>query len=77
MTIQILGGGCPKCRQLEANAKAALEALALEADIQKVTDMDAILDMGVMVTPALAVDGKVLSSGKVLSADQVAALLKP
>ncbi len=75
MKIQILGPGCPKCKALEQNTREALTKLGLEADIEKVSDIDRILDMGVMMTPALTVDGVVLSVGKELSAVQVAELL--
>jgi len=71
MKIQILGSGCPNCKTLEARTREAVETLNIEAEIEKVTDMDAIMDMGVMMTPALAVDGDVLSTGKVLSTEQV------
>jgi len=75
MTIQILGGGCPNCKQLENNARKAIEQLGIEAEIVKVTDGDKIMEMGVMMTPALAVDGEVRSTGRVLSADEVRELL--
>ena len=76
MKVQILGMGCPKCKQLEANAREAASALSLEAEFEKIADMDAIMDMGVMMTPALAVDGEVKSAGKLLTADQISAILK-
>ena len=76
MKIQILGTGCPKCRQLEANAREAAASLSLEATIEKVTDLDEIMNMGVMMTPGLAVDGVVKSAGKVLGTDDIARLLQ-
>ena len=76
MTAQILGGGCSKCHQLEANAKEAVSRLGLDADISLVTDSDQIMEMGVLVTPALAVDGDVKKSGSVLSTDQIVEILR-
>jgi small redox-active disulfide protein 2 len=76
MKIQILGTGCPKCRQLEANAREALAGASIEASVEKVTDVDEIINMGVMMTPALAVDGMVKSAGKVLSKDEIARILQ-
>jgi small redox-active disulfide protein 2 len=76
VTVQILGGGCAKCKQLEKNAKEAIARLGLNATVAKVTDMDQIVEMGVMVTPALAVDGTVKKAGVVLSVDQVVQILK-
>jgi small redox-active disulfide protein 2 len=75
MRIQVLGTGCAKCKQLTANAEAAVAELALGVPVEKVEDIKEIVKFGVMTTPALAVDGKVRVSGKVLSAAEVKALL--
>jgi len=76
MTIQILGTGCPKCRQLESNAREALADMTLEATVEKVTDLDQIMNMGVMITPALAVDGVVKSTGKMLTKSEITQILE-
>ena len=76
MKIQILGTGCPKCRQLEANAREAAAEINLNAEIVKVTDINEIMDFGVMMTPALAIDGDVKSVGKQLSKSQIVEILK-
>lgn len=70
-TIQILGTGCPKCRQLAENAEAAAKALGLEYELVKVTEINEIMKFGVMMTPALAVDNVVKSVGKVLPIDEI------
>lgn len=75
MKIQILGTGCPKCRQLEANAREAVAQKGAAAEIEKVTDIDQIMEMGVMITPALVIDGEVKSVGKVLTPEQISAQL--
>lgn len=75
MKIEILGTGCPKCKQLTANAEAAVKELNVQAEIGKVTDIDKITDYGVMMTPALVVDGVVVSSGKLLNKDEIKKLL--
>ncbi len=74
-TIQILGTGCPKCRQLFANAEEAVRTLGLEAEVAKVERLPDIVKFGVMVTPALAVDGVVKSAGKVLDASEIGELV--
>lgn len=75
MKIQILGTGCPKCTKLAENAEAAAQALGLEFDIEKVTEINEIMALGVMMTPALAVDGQVKSVGKVASPDEIKKML--
>lgn len=71
MKIQILGSGCPSCRMLEEQARAAVEEMGIEAEIVKVTDIDEIMNLGVMITPALGIDDTIVSAGKVLKKDQV------
>lgn len=76
MKIEILGVGCPKCKQLTANAEAAVKELNIQAEISKVTNIDKIAEYGVMMTPALALDGTVVSAGKVLSKDEIKKLFQ-
>ena len=73
--IQVLGSGCAKCKTLAANTAAALHELGIEAQVEKVEDMQTIVSLGVLTTPALVVDGKVKSSGKVLSPAEIKKLL--
>ena len=73
--IQILGTGCPKCKQLAENAEAAVKDLGVEYDIEKVTNINEIMKFGVMMTPALAVDGEVKVVGKVISPDEIKGML--
>jgi small redox-active disulfide protein 2 len=73
--IQILGTGCPKCTQLEANARAAIEELGLDCEVEKISDINEIMAFGIMLTPGLAVDGEVKAAGKLLSVDEIKAFL--
>lgn len=71
MKIEILGSGCPKCRQLEANAKKALEEAGKKAELVKVTEINKIVEYGVMSTPAIVINGEVKSYGKVADVDEI------
>ncbi len=73
--IQVLGTGCPKCKMLTANAEAAVQALGVEATVEKVEKITEIMKFGVMLTPALVVDGQVKSAGKLLSVEEIKKLL--
>lgn len=73
--LQVLGSGCAECKTLSQHAEAAAQALGLEYELEKVTDLNAIIDAGVTRTPALAVNGEIKSAGKVLSVDDIKALL--
>ncbi len=73
--VQVLGTGCAKCEKLAENAAAAIEQLSLDAQIEKVTDINDIINFGVMATPALAVDGEVKVVGKVATTDEIKEIL--
>jgi small redox-active disulfide protein 2 len=75
MKIQILGTGCPKCKQLAANAEQAVRETGANAEIVKVTSIKEIMQFRVLTTPALVVDGAVKSAGRVLSPDEIKKLL--
>lgn len=65
MEVKVLGPGCRNCAALESRAREALEALGIEADVVKVTDVVEIASYGVMRTPALVVDDEVTVAGRV------------
>jgi len=75
MKIQILGTGCAKCNKLAEATRQAAEALGLDYEMEKVTDMLRFADFGVMITPAMAVDGKVKVSGRVPDQEELKAML--
>lgn len=74
-TIHVLGTGCKKCITLKENVETALKELGVEADVQKVDDINEIVKFGVMSTPALAVDGEVKIVGKVATPEEIKAVL--
>ncbi|MEA5550360.1 thioredoxin family protein [Anabaena cylindrica UHCC 0172] len=74
--IEILGTGCKKCQQLEANAKEAVANLNLTAEVSHITDPIEIAKRGVMSTPAMTINGKVASKGQVISVEQIQPLLQ-
>ncbi|HNT27233.1 MAG TPA: thioredoxin family protein [bacterium] len=63
--LQVLGTGCPKCKQLAMLTEEAAKELGIEYELIKVTDINEIIDFGVMSTPALVVDDVVKVAGKV------------
>jgi len=73
--LQILGTGCPKCKQLAEITEAAAQELGIEYELEKVTDINEIMTFGVMMTPGLAVDGQVKVVGKVPSLEEVKTLI--
>jgi len=76
MKIEILGTGCPKCKQTLANVQKAVKDLKVEAEIVKIEKINDIMNYGVMITPALAINGEVKVAGKIPSPEQIAEWIK-
>lgn len=74
-TIKILGTGCAKCKQTEAVIRETLSDMGLDANIEKVEDIQKIMEYDIMSTPAVVLDGAVKMTGKVPSKDEVRAML--
>ncbi|MGA2615200.1 MAG: thioredoxin family protein [Spirochaetia bacterium] len=76
MKIEVLGTGCPKCMSVEHNVKKAIAELSIQAQVEKVTDIQQIIQRGVLSTPALVIDGKVVLQGKNPTIEQLKVLIK-
>jgi small redox-active disulfide protein 2 len=63
MKIKILGVGCPRCKKLEEQVRNILIKNNVEAEIEKVTEINEMLEYGIMATPGLVVNEKLKSSG--------------
>jgi small redox-active disulfide protein 2 len=74
--IEILGTGCPKCREATKRAEQAVRELGIDAEVAKVEDVQKIMDYGVLVTPALVVDGEVKVAGKIPGVEEIKAWIQ-
>ena len=74
--IKVLGTGCAKCKKLESLAIVAMKTADVEADLEKVEDLDAIMSYDILATPALVVNGEVVSAGRLPSVDEIVGWLK-
>ncbi len=75
MEIKILGTGCTKCQKLAERTQQAVAELNLNANIEKVEELQKIMQYQVMRTPALVVDNKVVLSGELPSVAKIKELL--
>jgi small redox-active disulfide protein 2 len=71
MKIAILGPGCAKCKKLYENAQKAVAEAGVEAELEKVEDIQKINEYNVFMTPALVIDGTVKSTGKLVSPEKI------
>ena len=75
MKLQILGTGCSRCKTLITRVEEVVKELGINADIEKIENIEEIVKFGVMSTPALALDGKVLFTGRVPTVREIGELI--
>ncbi|MHC1783803.1 MAG: thioredoxin family protein [Anaerolineaceae bacterium] len=75
LNIKILGSGCANCKRLEANTRKVVETLAIEAEIEKVTDYTEIMKYPILSTPGLVINDKLVSAGRIPSEQEITAWL--
>jgi small redox-active disulfide protein 2 len=76
MRIKVLGSGCANCKKLEANVFEAVAQINVDADIQKIEDIQEIMGYGVLSTPGLVVDGELKVSGRVPNVAEIINILR-
>jgi small redox-active disulfide protein 2 len=63
MTIQVLGSGCPTCKELFEITTKAVDQLGLNVVVEYTTDIQKIIALGLMQSPVLVVNGKPVMVG--------------
>ena len=75
LTIQILGTGCARCRDLTANVEKAVQGLGIEARVEKVTEITDIMKFQILMTPGLVINGQVKAAGRIPSVEEIKQML--
>jgi small redox-active disulfide protein 2 len=65
VSIKVYGSGCARCKNLEQLCYNAVAEMNIDANIEKVTEIDAIVKSGILMTPGLEINGKIVSTGKI------------
>ena len=75
-SIKVLGPGCPKCRTTYNNVLEALKQSNLEANVEKIEDIEEMLKYNVLSTPVLMIDEESKVKGRVAQVNEIIELLK-
>lgn len=73
--IEVLGPGCPRCKETYRVVQHVVEREQLPFQVVKNESVERMIQLGVMMSPALAVGGKVVLAGRVPRAEEVHQLL--
>lgn len=75
LTIKVLGPGCSNCQKLAYLVERAVAHLAIEAQIEKVTDYAEITKYPILSTPGLVINEKLVTSGRIPSEGEIITFL--
>lgn len=75
MNIKVLGPGCPKCRTTYNNVLEALKQTGLEAQVEKIEDIEEMMKYNVLTTPVLMIDEVAMIKGRVADINEIKQLL--
>lgn len=73
--IEVLGPGCPRCKETYRVVQHVIEEAGLPVELVKEESMERMLSLGLMATPGVAIDGKIVISGRIPRAAEVRQVL--
>ncbi len=71
MLIQVLGTGCSKCKTLHEMVKKAVQETGIDAEVEKVEDIQQIMAFELIMTPGLVINGEVKAAGRVPNIEEI------
>lgn len=74
--IKVLGPGCPKCKTTYNNVLEALKQSNIEANVEKIEDIEEMMKYNVLTTPVLMIDEQIKIKGRVAQVNEIIELLK-
>lgn len=74
--IKVLGPGCAKCKTTYNNVLEAIKQTGIEANVEKIEDIEEMIRYNVLATPVLMVDDVMKVKGRVADVKEIIELLK-
>lgn len=69
--IQVLGAGCPTCKQLYDLTVEAITELKLGIEVEYITEVKKLIELGVIQGPVLTIDSNPVTVGFVPSKEEI------
>jgi small redox-active disulfide protein 2 len=74
--IKVLGPGCAKCKTMFDHVQEAIKQSGIEANVEKIEDIEEMMKYNVLTTPVLMVDDEAVVKGRVATIGEIIEFLK-
>ena len=71
LSIKVLGPGCTNCVKVAQVAQQAVRTLGVEAEVEKVSEIEEITKYRLLATPGLVINEKLVCAGRIPRAAEV------
>ena len=75
MNIKVLGPGCAKCKTTYNNVLEALKQTGVDAQVEKIEDIEEMMKYNVLTTPVLMIDEVARIKGRVADIKEIKELI--
>ena len=65
INIQVLGSGCPSCKNLYKKALEIAKEIDPKLEVEYITDVTKIIELGAMSSPVFAINDEIIVAGRV------------
>lgn len=69
--IKVLGPGCAKCKTTYNNVLEAVKQTGIEADVEKIEDIQEMMKYNVLTTPVLMIDEVTKIKGRIANVNEI------
>ena len=73
--IKVLGPGCPKCKTTYNNVLEAVKQTGVEAEIERIEDIEEMMKYNVLTTPVLMIDDVAKVKGRIADVKEIIVFL--
>ena len=71
LSIKVLGPGCANCVKVAEVAQQAVRTLGVEAEVEKITEIQEITKYRLLATPGLVINERLVCAGRIPTAGEV------
>lgn len=74
-SIKVLGPGCLKCKTTYNNVLDALKETGIEANVEKIEDIEEMMKYNILSTPVLMIDEDIKIKGRIAHINEIKTFL--